>query len=198
MASEKIPVRFSSCRGVTFEVKPREDPFSITKSPEVEPQGSKRFWLPWLDSNSSKIFPSSLHRSMSRPSSHFCDLDIDDDEDGYNSALEILEEDTDEEKGEPIPLPISLSKREQASKAPPRKPVSRLSVILLDQGLLTVYKRLFVVCLALNISALVLAATGNFVYARNRAALFSIANFLALTLCRSEPPWLCNPPNVGG
>ncbi|RYR36137.1 hypothetical protein Ahy_A10g051176 isoform B [Arachis hypogaea] len=62
----------------------------------------------------------------------------------------------------------------------------RLSVILLDQGLFTVYKRLFTVSLILNITALVVAATGHFPYARNNAALFSIANILALILCRSE------------
>ncbi|KAJ1402143.1 hypothetical protein SESBI_28241 [Sesbania bispinosa] len=70
----------------------------------------------------------------------------------------------------------------------PSKPEneSRLSVILLDQGLFTVYKRLFMVCLTLNITGLVVATTGHFSYARNRAALFSIGNILALTLCRSE------------
>ncbi|KAL2494730.1 hypothetical protein Fot_38487 [Forsythia ovata] len=96
----------------------------------------------------------------------------------------------EEEKVEPVllPLPPALIKCEQpkatggAAKVKP----SRLSVILLDQGLLTVYKRLFVVCLALNITGLVLAATGHFPYARNRAALFSIANIFALVLCRSE------------
>ncbi|KAF5728713.1 hypothetical protein HS088_TW21G00863 [Tripterygium wilfordii] len=178
------PVRFSSCRGVAFEIKPRADPFSITEPTETEPRGSKRFWLTWVQSNSSKIVPSSIQRSMSLPSSHFCDLDLDiDDEDEDENALEMLEEgSTDEGKEKPIPIPIeSTSKREQASK-----PDSRLSVILLDQGLFTVYKRLFVVCLALNMTALVLAATRNFSYARNRAVLFSIANILALTLCRSE------------
>ncbi|KAF5729157.1 hypothetical protein HS088_TW21G01315 [Tripterygium wilfordii] len=179
------PVRFSSCRGVAFEIKPHPDPFSITKPTEAEPQGSKRFWLPWVQRNSSKIFPSSIQRSVSRPSSHFCDLDIDDeDEDEEDHVLERLEEgSTDEDQEKPISVPITS---EQPSKAPPRKPDSRLSVILLDQGLFTVYKRLFVVCLAVNITALVLAATGNFPYARNKATLFSIANIFALTLCRSE------------
>lgn len=40
--------------------------------------------------------------------------------------------------------------------------------------------------MAANITALVLAATGKFAYARSRPALFSIANIFALTLCRSE------------
>lgn len=59
-------------------------------------------------------------------------------------------------------------------------------MILLDQGLFTVYKRLFIACLALNITGLVLAATGHFQYARNRPTLFAIGNLLAITLCRSE------------
>lgn len=57
---------------------------------------------------------------------------------------------------------------------------------MLDQGLFTVYKRLFVTCLAVNITLLVLAATGSFPYGKNKAALFSIGNILALVLCRSE------------
>ena len=40
--------------------------------------------------------------------------------------------------------------------------------------------------MALNITGLVLAETGHFPYARKKAALFSIANILTLTLCRSE------------
>lgn len=75
-------------------------------------------------------------------------------------------------------------KSEAAAKK--QAPNSRLSVILLDQRLFIVYKQLFVVCLVLNITGLVLAATGKFPYARNRAALFSVSNIFALILCRSE------------
>ncbi|KDP21069.1 hypothetical protein JCGZ_21540 [Jatropha curcas] len=178
------PVRFSSCRGVAFEIKPHSNPFTLSPVPE-EPTGSSSFWFSWFQGNSSKVFPSTtIQRSVSRASSHFCDLEDDEDEDDI--IFQILEEGKQEEIKEftPNPLP-SASKREQAPK-PARKPESRLSVILLDQGLFTVYKRLFVVSLTLNITALVLAATSHFPYARNRAALFSIANILALTLCRSE------------
>ncbi|KAI3439999.1 uncharacterized protein J3R85_004146 [Psidium guajava] len=187
-------VRFSSCRGVAFEIKPHADPFAIA-SPQRAPQptdyGSKRFWLLWSGGSSSRVAPSSLiQRSMSKASSHFCDLDLDlDGNEGNDAVFETLEEGTSVEPGK-------HAEREQAEVAskidpPPAKPSrghesSRLSVILLDQGLFTVYKRLFVVCLTLNVVALVLAATGHFPYARNRAALFSIANIFALTLCRSE------------
>ncbi|XP_059624814.1 adenylate-forming reductase 06235-like isoform X3 [Cornus florida] len=188
MANQETFGRFSSCRGVSFEIKPHLDPFAIpTRVMNEPPRGSKRFWLPW--GSSSKIVPSSamLERTMSRASSHFCDLDLDDDEDD-DDALRAIEEghyEEEELKAIPLPLPPAKSKREQPPK--PTKPKeSRLSVILLDQGLFTVYKRLFVVCLALNITGLVLAAIGHFPYARNRAALFSIGNILALTLCRSE------------
>ncbi|XP_022714586.1 uncharacterized protein LOC111274236 [Durio zibethinus] len=184
----QTPVRFSSCRGVAFEIKPHANPFAIPTPAQNEPcSSSKKSWFPWYLGSSSGVFPnSSIQRSVSGASSHFCDLDLDEDENENEDdvILERLEEGKDEEKGDK-PIFPSLSKSEQKPK-PTRKQESRLSVILLDQGLFTVYKRLFVVCLTLNIIGLGLAATGHFPYARNRAALFSIANILALTLCRSE------------
>lgn len=184
------PMRFSSCRGVAFEIKPHADPFAITPAPQNNTSNSRsRSRFRWNLGNASKIFPSSIQRSLSRPSSHFCDLDSDeedDDDDEQDIMLERLEEGREEEKDEIPILPSAASKRSEQPK-PARKPAdARLSVILLDQGLFTVYKRFFAVCLALNIIGLVLAATGHFPYARNRPALFSIANILALTLCRSE------------
>ncbi|MBA0662473.1 hypothetical protein Goklo_006583 [Gossypium klotzschianum] len=186
----QTPVRFSSCRGVAFEIKPHADPFAVANLTQNDPHGrSKKSWFPWYLGSSSKVFPnsSSMQRSVSRASSDFCDLDLDEDDEDENEddmIFESLEEGQDEEKDDKPVLP-SASKREQIPK-PARKQESRLSVILLDQGLFTVYKRLFVVCFTLNIIGLVLAAAGHFPYARNRAALFSIANILALTLCRSE------------
>lgn len=130
---------------------------------------------------------------MSRTSSHFCDVEDehDDDQDidleGSVILADINEGHESEEKLEEAPLPVYSgtggSKREQPKK---KKKPSRLSVILLDQGLFTVYKRLFVVSLILNVTGLVLAATGHFSYARDRPALFSIANIFVLVLCRSE------------
>ncbi|KAF7840313.1 adenylate-forming reductase 03009-like [Senna tora] len=159
----ETPVRFSSCRDVAFEVKPHADPFTIATTTQ-----SKRF-SPFP---TSKVFPSSssIQRSTSKSSSHFCDLETEDEED--------------------VPEETYVDDVEQQKQ--PRNPVrrnnhgSRLSIILLDQGLFTVYKRLFILCLTLNITGLVLAATGHFPYARNRATLFSIGNILALTLSRSE------------
>ncbi|GKU94441.1 hypothetical protein SLEP1_g7937 [Rubroshorea leprosula] len=161
------PVRFSSCRGVAFEIKPHADPFAIAPTPAQNElsNNSNRFWFPWDLRNSSKIFLSSIQRSMSRPISHFCDVDF------------------DEKKKKAM--------RKALYWRAWKKPESRLSIILLDQGLFTVYKRLFTVCLTLNIIELVLAATRHFPYARNRAALFSIGNILALTLCRSEAVEVC-------
>ncbi|KAJ4703616.1 putative Transmembrane protein [Melia azedarach] len=121
---------------------------------------------------------------MSRPSSQFGDLDHENGDDD-DTMLERLEEGDHNEEKDHKPIIPSASKREQPPKAA-RKKESRLSIILLDQGLFTVYKRLFVVCLTLNIVGLVLAATGHFPYARNRAGLFSVANIFALVLCRSE------------
>ncbi|XP_075104811.1 adenylate-forming reductase 03009 [Nicotiana tabacum] len=186
--------RFASCRGVAFEIKPREDPFAVPKQPITEvSQGSKRYWL---NSFSKKIVPSSsfMQRSMSRTSSHFCDLEIDlDDYDDDDVTLADIEEGYYEKEGSsplqiqvgssPMPFlpPKTLSKREKKN---PNS--SRLSVILLDQGLFTVYKRLFVLSFVMNITCLILAATGNFPYARRKAVSFSIGNIFALTLSRSE------------
>lgn len=197
-------VRFSSCRGVAFEIKPHANPFAINTNDqnrnanaEREEMSSSRFRLPWdFMRNASKVFPSSIQHSMSRASSHFCDLDSDNDEkDEEKDEIYYLEEggikEGDEEHSETEEKAILASSTSKHSEKPqqppiPKKRASRLSIILLDQGLFTVYKRLFVLSMFLNILALVLAATGYFSYARNRAALFSIANILALTLCRSE------------
>ncbi|XP_055825464.1 adenylate-forming reductase 06235 [Solanum dulcamara] len=191
--------RFSSCRGVAFEIKPRNDPFSVPKPPTIEANshGSNRFWLPW-ENISKKIVPSSssfMQRSMSRTSSHFCDLviDVNEDEDEDNDTLSYIEKGYYDKEGpisqipqkvsSPLPFlpPKTLSKREKNNNFS-----SRLSIILLDQGLFTVYKRLFALSFVLNITFLILASTGNFPYARKKAVLFSIGNIFALTLCRSE------------
>ncbi|XP_027338148.1 adenylate-forming reductase 03009-like [Abrus precatorius] len=176
----QTPVRFSSCRGVAFEVKPHSDPFAVISAPT--PSNSKPFW-PF---GTSRVFPSSIQRSSSKASSHFCDLDLHEDEE--DALQSILEENYDVEKQNPLAsLSVqNASKPHHQPTKPVKKNESRLSVILLDQGLFTVYKRLFVICLTLNVTGLVLAATAHFPYGRNKAALFSIGNILALTLCRSE------------
>ncbi|KAK9085490.1 hypothetical protein Sjap_025901 [Stephania japonica] len=187
MALENKVARFSSCRGVAFEINPSKDnPFSIssTATPVLQDDCSNnRFvWLPWTLRSSFKVHPlsSSIQRSLSRPSSHFCDLEVDDDENNLEFSIEEIVDDVEKQSDDKLNEP-------KAKQPPPRsKPQSRLSIILLDQGLFTVYKRLFVICLALNVIALALAATGHFDYAKRKAALFSIANILALTLCRSE------------
>ncbi|CAD5328346.1 unnamed protein product [Arabidopsis thaliana] len=196
-------VRFSSCRGVAFEIKPNANPFAVVTTDQnrnvnAEREGtSSRFRLPWdFMRNASKVVPSSIEHSMSRASSHFCDLDPDnDDEEEEKDDIFYLEEggikegnEEHNETEEKAMLASSASKHSEKPQQPPipKKRPSRLSIILLDQGLFTVYKHLFVLSLSLNVLALVLAATGNFAYARNRAALFSIANILALILCRSE------------
>nr|GMD06794.1 adenylate-forming reductase 03009 [Ipomoea batatas] len=179
--------RFSSCRGVAFEIKPHADPFAIPTAAMDGGRSSKRSWFPW-GSVSKRIVPNYgdlMQRSMSHASSHFCDLELEDDDDD-DATLPDIEEGREYEKADPIPLPLALPPAKSKREKPKAPPSSRLSVILLDQGLFTVYKRLFVVSLAVNITLLILAATGNFGYARQRPALFSIGNILALTLCRSE------------
>ncbi|KAL3741739.1 hypothetical protein ACJRO7_017240 [Eucalyptus globulus] len=153
-------VKFSSCRGVSFEIKPRADPFVITtpeRAPETTNYGSKRFWLPWSHRSSSMVAPSSLIQSSTSKDSSYYDEQSD-------IVLETLE------RGSYVE-PEKHPERKQAGADAEASRLSRLSVILLDQGLFTVYKRLFIICLTLNV---------------NRAALFSITNIFVLTLCRSE------------
>ncbi|KZV44742.1 hypothetical protein F511_34432 [Dorcoceras hygrometricum] len=186
--------RFSSCRGVAFEIKPHADLFAIPAPATNLPNnnGTRRSRLPW--GSLSRVFPSSrtIDRSISRTSSHFCDLEDEDDADDDDNLVDIEEgHEVERVEQKPFSLPPALSKREKppaksGASATKQAPKARLSVILLDQGLFTIYKRLFLVCLVLNTTGLVLAATGKFPYARNRAALFSIANIFALVLCRSE------------
>ncbi|KAL2498228.1 hypothetical protein Adt_23778 [Abeliophyllum distichum] len=93
--------RFTSCRGVAFEIKPHSDPFAISNPAIDTPRNSRRFWLPW--GNASKIVPSSelMQRSMSRTSSHFCDLEVDNED---VDTLDDIEEGYEEEKVEPVLL----------------------------------------------------------------------------------------------
>ncbi|CAN0853318.1 Adenylate-forming reductase 03009 [Linum grandiflorum] len=173
------PVRFLSCRGVAFEIKPRNaDPFAVPdeqQQHQTTVSHARRFSVSsWIHGppSSSKVAPSDLlhHRSVSLASStHFCDLD-----------------------DEVVDVDVSVAELEEEHQSPPgavmasKKDSSRLSIILLDQGILTVYKRLFAICFTLNVVGIATAATGHFDYARDRAALFSIGNIFALTLFRSE------------
>lgn len=131
---------------------------------------------------------------MSRASSHFCDLSDDGNDDKEEDRVDDIEAQLDDEQPaepkkqqeQPILVTPPGSASVKKPTPPPPQEYSRLAVVLLDQGLFTVYKRLFAACFALNTTALALAATGHFDYAKRRAALFAIGNVLALTLCRSE------------
>jgi len=180
MESTEIKIaRFSSCRGVAFEINPnRSNPFAIV-SPTKQEQIGTWLWLPWTRTNSFKVLPQphAISPTRSRPSSHFCDIDIDasDVEVEFIAELQDIEK---SDKANGVKVQKLLSRTD-----PPKR--SRLSIILLDQEF-TFYKGLFMVCMALNLVALSLSAVGYFPYAKTRATLFSIGNILALTLCRSE------------
>ncbi|CAA6665837.1 unnamed protein product [Spirodela intermedia] len=174
--------RFSSCRGVSFEIHTHSSPFAVPARLNDANQPPYRWLrLPWTLGNSVKIFPRN---------SHFCDVERD-DEDEKHGPLPIFQEvSNDLEKQQPGQ---ALEPREQhtgdkgdRSVTPVKTNESRLSIILLDQGLFTVYKRLFAVFFTVNMAALVLAIAGNFSYAERKAATFAIYNVLVLTLCRSE------------
>nr|CAB3473574.1 unnamed protein product [Digitaria exilis] len=182
--------KFSSCRGVSFELKPSPgSPFALQTNDHYPPQqpppdaptAGRWVWLPQSFSRhgSSRIFPAIFARSTSRVSSHFCDLDSDDDSGDDQTVAAIV---TDEEMAVVAAAPVAVD-----HQAPGKKQArSRLGVILLDQGLFTVYKRLFALCVALNAVGLALAATGHFPYASGHASVLAMGNILALTLCRSE------------
>lgn len=185
-AMRHIDIKFSSCRGVSFELKP--SPAGPSPPPAV-PGAGRWVWLPlpFNRERSSGNFPAApeshvFGRSRSRVSSHFCDLEIGVDEEHDETG-------TDEEMAvaataaaiSDVPSASAKHVKASSSAAP-----SRLGVILLDQGLFTVYKLLFVLCVVLNAAGLALAATGHFPYAKRHAAIFAMGNILALTLCRSE------------
>nr|GEZ18099.1 adenylate-forming reductase 03009 [Tanacetum cinerariifolium] len=90
----------------------------------------------------------------------------------------------------PIPIPVQELPKAPSKKITPDRgnKTERVEAIrdLARSRLSTLYERLFIVCLSLNITGLVLAATGDFRYARKHATLFAIGNLLALTQCRSE------------
>ncbi|XP_065879496.1 adenylate-forming reductase 06235-like [Euphorbia lathyris] len=177
------PVRFSSCRGVSFEIKPQIDHFALPPHTKLDQNSNTTRLRPLsiFQQTSFRIINSFVQRSISQPSSHFCDLHIAQDEEEENE-LETLEEGEISRKNTPQ-QPLNNKAAATARKHQSR---SRLEIMLLDQGLFTVYKRLFLLCFSLNMIMLILAATGNFSYAKKKAALFSIANILALTLCRNE------------
>ncbi|EPS71266.1 hypothetical protein M569_03492, partial [Genlisea aurea] len=176
--------RFSSCRGVAFEIKPQVDHFAVS-APHGSHSVNRKPWGPFGS------ISRHLQQSLSRSSSHFCDLEEDDDDNNEEGGDDVLykieearEEDTQKE-GSTVP---AKSQSPEPLKPKPKHGGggSRLSVILLDQGLFTVYKRLMALSIVVNVTILVLAATGVFPYARDNAVLFSIANLFVLCLCRSE------------
>ncbi|CAN0853314.1 Adenylate-forming reductase 06235 [Linum grandiflorum] len=177
------PVRFLSCRGVAFEIKPHEQ-----QQHQTTVSHARRFSVSsWIHGppSSSKVAPSDLlhHRSVSLASStHFCDLD-DEVVDVDVSVAELEEGRSSSFGGETEHQSPPGAVMATAAK---KKSSSRLSIILFDQGLFTVYKQLFAASFTLNAVGIVTAAMGGFPYGRNRAALFSIGNIFALTMCRSE------------
>jgi hypothetical protein len=182
-AVKPIAIKFSSCRGVAFEIKPSPaSPFAL------DANAGRWVWFPppFNRQHTSTTFRSAHSRATS---SHFCDLDEDTDDDDTDDD-ESVAADEDEEMALASDVRSCRSRRSLTSSAKPvraaAKGHSRLGVILLDQGLFTVYKRLFVLCVVLNAAGLATAATGHFPYAKRHAALFAMGNILALTLCRSE------------
>ncbi|CAN6444267.1 unnamed protein product [Victoria cruziana] len=189
MASQYYEIlRFSSCRGVSFEISPNgASPFSVRSRP---PENDGSFQRRPGTSTSFQVFSfgdSSVMSFISRSGNHFCDVDPDDAlAAGDHEQERIVDFEKSSAYTEERTVAAATTSAEETQPSTTGKSSSRLSVILLDQGLFTVYKRLFVASLTLNLLLLIRAATGNFAYGRDHAALLSIANILVLTLCRSE------------
>ncbi|KAM0879719.1 hypothetical protein ACQ4PT_034057 [Festuca glaucescens] len=200
-AVKHIPIKFSSCRGVAFEIKPSQvNPFALdaagaAEQPPNDSNGGRWVWFPqpMNREHSSATLRSALSRGTS---SHFCDLD-DSDNDANDDESVAADEIQDNEEMALVTAAADVSNvrsRSRRSLSSSAKPVraeaakghSRLGVILLDQGMFTLYKRLFMLCVAVNAAGLAAAATDHFPYAKGHAALFAMGNILALTLCRSE------------
>ncbi|KAM0832157.1 hypothetical protein ACQ4PT_065067 [Festuca glaucescens] len=124
-------------------------------------------------------------------------IDCDDEEDEQNEHIDIDDEDDDSDDSESeadggVPSEVEEDGPDQVENeiegTSDGNSANRRSARLKKarKGLFTVYKRLFVLCVALNAAGLATAATGNFPYAKRHAALFAMGNILALTLCRSE------------
>ncbi|KQK08701.1 adenylate-forming reductase 06235 [Brachypodium distachyon] len=188
-----LAIKFSSCRGVSFEPKPSPaSPFAVDAAACAAEPAASAFskagrWLPppFIRNYSTSTF----FTAHSRANSHFCDLDLDDIED--DTEGESCDEDEEMAFASAVDGVSDAPSRSRRSASVKRAKKaagghSRLGVILLDQGLFTVYKRLFVLCVALNALGLAFAATGRFPAGRQHAAVFAMGNILALTLCRSE------------
>uniref|UniRef100_A0ACD5VMH2 Uncharacterized protein n=1 Tax=Avena sativa TaxID=4498 RepID=A0ACD5VMH2_AVESA len=198
-AVKHVPIKFSSCRGVAFEIKPSQVSLfaphaaCAAEKPPTVSNGGRWVWFPSpVPVNREHSLRSALSRATS---SHFCDLDDNDADDDESFAANELEDDEEmalSTEAADVSDVRSRSRRSLSSSAKParaaaaKKGHSRLGVILLDQGLFTMHKRLFLLCAALNAAGLAAAATGHFPYAKGHAALFAMGNILALTLCRSE------------
>lgn len=138
--------KFSSCRGVAFEIKPHFNPFGITTTPvaaTAPTRGSKSYWFPWGSSSKAFTYFNTTLRSLRRSSGHFCDLELEDEDDHeeLSRSIKCMEDGHIQQELNQVSiskLPLVESRGEQDQK--PNKPKeSRLSIIMLDQGLFTVY-----------------------------------------------------------
>lgn len=128
--------RVSSCRGVAFEANPYKSNIFAIKTPMQDEQQQPDqgwIWLPWTQKSSFKAFPgsNSLRISMGRSSSHFCDLEVD-EEDEHNSMYFDCQSGQDLEKNQQHSV-CEVNPNKQLPKPAPKKHNDRLSVILLDR-----------------------------------------------------------------
>ncbi|KMZ69883.1 Integral membrane protein TmpA [Zostera marina] len=157
-----VAVRSSSCRDVSFEVR------SAIKSHPRRYNSVHGF----------EFIGEQFERAQSRlfGSSHFCDINVDyDEEEGYL-----------EEEIYPEASSMTLTTAAATTNSGGGDKKKRLAVILDHQSIFTVYKLLFLVSFVVNITALTLAVFGRFSYARRNATVIAVGNILGLVLCRSE------------
>lgn len=158
----------------------------IATSPSLV--SSNRFRPSGKESNSSKVFLSSITKSISRiSSSHFWDLDpekydvVEDTDDAIPKRIKERLNKVKDGKKSIHPLIMNTSNETLHTS---ENQGYWLYCWFKECSWCTSDSLLFFS--TLNIIGLALAKTGHFPYVRNRAALFSIPNILALTHCRSE------------
>ena len=125
MADQNV-TRFTSCRGVSFEINPHASPFSVSADRPSAP------WLrlPWTLYNSGRVLPlqDDGPLSLGRSSSYFCDVYSDEEHD-EDVGMAIPEEDSDDVEKQQQPAPRLPEPKEQREVD---KPVTTRMMVLLQ------------------------------------------------------------------
>lgn len=76
--------------------------------------------------------------------------------------------------------------QQRPSPAPSIETKSRIGTLIFEQSWFTVYKRLYLTAIVLNVIGVTLAATNHFPYAKSQAVVFAVGNIMMTVLVRNE------------